>query len=1507
MFITLKKKVFTFVGVLAIAIFKLRVTTHRTILIVGLAFSLAGLIGLLKLPNVSLQQGLWLPNLQKSVSPKTDEPVSQAALTDGQTDSSDTLLAPDAVTKTRVSETYGKLPLTFEVNQGQVDAQVKYVSRGSGYNLFLTGTEAVLALRAHGKADGDAPSDIGKESQETSVQQAVLRMKLLGASSASETKGLDSQPGKSNYFIGNDPQKWRTNVAQYARVQYTDVYPGVNLVYYGNQRQLEYDFVVAAGADPNVIRLAFTGADKLSVDEKGDLVLETGGGELRQHKPIVYQEVDGERKEVAGRYVLSGKQEVGFEVAEYDASQPLVIDPVLSYSTYLGGSSDESGKGIAVDSFGNAYVTGYTNSLNFPTVNSLPYRPSNTSDRFAFITKLSASGSWLVYSTYLGGNNGGSTESNSIAVDASGNAYITGQTSSNTFPTVNAFQSTGAVFVSKLNSTGSALTFSTHLGGTDANERGFGIAVDNTGNVYVVGDTRSSDFPIANALQPAISGNPYYGDAFITKFNPAGSALIYSTYLGGGSIDQANAVAVDSSGNAYVTGFTYSNDFPIANALQPTCGCSFGNCAGNNAVFISKLNPTGSAFVYSTFLGGNDTEEGRGIAVDSSGNAYITGSTRSTNFPMVNPFQATFNSENGSFCGGSTAFVSKLNSAGSALVYSTYLGGVGNGGSSIAVDSSGSAYITGNTRGGTLIFNPVQSIFGGGGDDAFVTKLKTTGSALDYYTYLGGSGYETARGIAIDSVGNAYVTGDTSSLNFPTTANSFQPVFGGGNPNLNVRDAFVSKIGSVGTPPGLSVSEITPDRGGNTGFVSATIYGNGFANNATVKLVRAGQPDIPATDVTISQNSAVARVRFNLAGQTPGIRDVVVTNPNNLSANLAGAFTVEAESSSQVWVDIVGRDEIRPGRPQTYYIFYGNRGNTDAHGVPLWIRGIPRDTQVELGFDISAPPPIAGQQPIDYSQIPAIIETDTEKVLPLYIPVIRAGESASLKIRLTVPSAGNFGLKAYALPAQYIPDTNQPANNPASAGRVLNCFNSILSTAINTAGIFVPTSCALGAASAATSGVQSIYAAANNNRPQANLSYTQFAIGIIGSCTPVSAQVTSAVNATLSAAQIPGNCGFGSGAGKLVRSVFSIDPNDKIGSLGVGTEHYISGEEPLRYSIYFENIASATAPAQDVVITDQLDASKLDFDTFSLGPISFGVDKIIIPPPGLSQFLRDVDLRPQNNLIVRIEAQLNKTTGLLTWRFTSLDPVTGLPTEDPNAGFLPPNITAPQGEGQVLFTVRPKENLATGTEIRNRALIVFDNNAPIITPEWLNTIDYSKPASQVLPLAATQSSNSFTVNWSGTDTGSGIASYTVFVSENGGPFNIWRQDTTATSGIFTGLTDTAYAFYSVARDKTGNQENVPATADATTRTLGPTAASVTVGGRVLDASRRAISRARVTLTDASGETRTALTNSFGYYRFDDVPAGETCVFSVSRKRYQFAPQILSVNEAVEDFDFVALP
>jgi uncharacterized protein (TIGR03437 family) len=575
-------------------------------------------------------------------------------------------------------------------------------------------------------------------------------------------EGLEELPGKSNYFIGKDPGKWRTNVPTYARVKYHEVYPGVDLLYYGNQQQLEYDLVVAPHTDPGVIRLSFDGADKLELAANGDLVVSAAGVELRHLKPVVFEEVDGgRRKPVECRYVLKGRREVAFALGAYDTNIPLVIDPVLVYSTTgIGGQS------IGVDSARNIYLTGGPSIEGTP--GAFQRVPGGSTD--AFVAKVNASGTALVYATNLGGS--GYDSVNDLEVDAAGNVYLVGHTNSPDFPvSAGAVQSRFAggvcpgtttsapcpdVFVAKLNASGSALIYSTYLGDT-GRDIGSGITADSAGNAYITGSSESVDFPVTNgSFQTTYAGNT---DAFVTKVNPSGTDLIYSTFLGTNAWQEARDIALGASGEVYVAGNTHYG--------FPTTPGAFTTQYGIH--FVTKLNATGTAPVYSSCFSLNlafeDFDVLAGIAIDSAGNAYLTG---------------TFSGP------GSTPFILKLNPTGSAPVYRVSLGGDGSG-QDISVDPFGNAYVTGDTRGNlTVTADAIQKEIGGGtcfGNtcaDAFIAKLSPSGAVL-YSTYLGGNGFDYGTSVAIDPTGGILVTGGTLSSNFLTTPDSYHSSAGVGS------------------------------------------------------------------------------------------------------------------------------------------------------------------------------------------------------------------------------------------------------------------------------------------------------------------------------------------------------------------------------------------------------------------------------------------------------------------------------------------------------------------------------------------------------------------------------------------------------------------------------------------------------------------------------------------------------------------------------------------------------
>ena len=686
----------------------------------------------------------------------------------------------------QVTRNLTSMPLAFTENQGQWDEQVSFRANAGGATMWFSSDGAYYQFtrtiesdpisvvdKRYGVPDNLALSGVeGLHRQPDSVETMMIKASFVGANHGVEIKGTGAIDYKCNYFIGNDPNEWHTDVPNYQAIVYEDIYSGIDLKYYGNGKQMEYDFIVAPGADYSQIAIHYEGAESISINADGELVVETKWGEVVEQRPVIYQESARGRAAVTGEYSMKGASAFGFKMTgDFDSSLPLVIDPVLSYSTYLGGGGQDGGMGIAVDGSGASYVTGYTSSSNFPVLN--PYQGTKQGSSDAFVTKLNSSGNSLVYSTYLGGSSqdGGSC----IAVDVSGSAYVTGGTFSTDFPTLNPYQTdqdSNDVFVTKLSSSGNSLVYSTYLGGSNV-DQGNGIAVDTSGATYVTGTTYSTDFPMLNPYQGTFLGSC---DVFVAKLSSSGNSLVYSTYLGGSRSDLGFGIAVDADGVAYVTGNTSSSNFPVLNPYQ-------GTLQGSYDVFVTKLDSSGNSLVYSTYLGGSNGESGNSIAIDVAGTAFVTGHTYSTNFPTLTPYQTDQ--------GGIDAFVTKLSSSGNSLLYSTYLGGsVWDVGSGIGVDASGAAYVTGYTRSTNFpMLNPFQGTFQGDTTNAFtafVTKLSSSGNNLVYSTYLGGSYTDKGYGIAVDNSGNAYVTGKTSSNDFPTEG-EYQTYQGG-------YDAFVTKF-----------------------------------------------------------------------------------------------------------------------------------------------------------------------------------------------------------------------------------------------------------------------------------------------------------------------------------------------------------------------------------------------------------------------------------------------------------------------------------------------------------------------------------------------------------------------------------------------------------------------------------------------------------------------------------------------------------------------------------------
>jgi len=764
---------------------------------------------------------------------------------------------------TQVRAALGHLPLIFEANRGQSNPAVKFLARGSGYELFLTANEAVLALQP---PSGKTPKSLR--------QLSVLSMGLAQANPHAEVSGADLLPGKSNYFIGNDLSQWHRGIPQYSRVRYRNVYPGIDLVYYGNRGRLESDFEVAPGSNPRQVALRFRGADQVRIDGSGNLVLSLQGGAVVLESPRVYQRFGIEERTVSGRFELRSKDEAGFVLGDYDRSRTLIIDPVLTYSTYLGGSGNEACSvilntgpvagcpAIAVDTAFNAYVAGSTTSTDFPTSGS-PFQSTLKGKANVFVAKFNSTATILEFATYLGGSDLDTTIG--VAVDPGFNVVVAGNTLSANFPTKNGFQSAplnaqNHAFVSRLDPNGQNLLYSTYLSGSGV-DTAAGLALDPSGNAYLIGTTTSTEtqtgFPSTlGAIQVSSRATNQF---FVTKVDPTLSgtgSVAYSTYFGGSTPSNGETVGggitVNTNSDVYITGGTNFTNMPVLNASQ-------GTLAGGLDAFVTEMNPaaiTGSQLLYSTYLGGTGDDIGYGIAVDS-GSAYVVGSTSSTDFPAAGT--GSFQSSNG---GGIDAFMAKLanpvttgTTPGSVtLSYSTYLGGSGTDVAlGAAVDTDQGARIVGwtNSPNFPVINNPVQSGFGGGAGDAFVARIDTTATTNTapghYSTFLGGAGNDYGTGIAVDTLGAAYVAGETSSANFLTQAppetNSFQPSLNGNT------DAFVSKLGPV-VSLGLSVipSPTVVGVGNQVSYVYTVTNNGDFTNGVTfTDTITAGTTFVSAT------------------------------------------------------------------------------------------------------------------------------------------------------------------------------------------------------------------------------------------------------------------------------------------------------------------------------------------------------------------------------------------------------------------------------------------------------------------------------------------------------------------------------------------------------------------------------------------------------------------------------------------------------------------------------------
>jgi hypothetical protein len=920
--------------------------------------------------------------------------------------------------KQKIAAEYGKLPLNFEPNVGQTDEQVKFLARGHGYSLFLTGNEAVLSLQKRGKTKAED-------------KNAVVKMQIQGANASPKASGLDETGGKSNYFIGNNPEKWQTEVPNYKQVKYEQIYSGVDLVYYGNGQQLEYDFLVQPNANPEQIKLKFDGVKSAKIEQpSGDLLLKTNAGTIRQHKPFVYQNIDGERREIASSYAIQNSKfkiqnskiddfVVSFNLAAYDKSKELVIDPILAYGSYLGGNAFDEGRSVAVDAQGNAYVVGTAASRDFPTTAGtikpvlLPRLDAPNSYWYdAFVTKINADGTAIVYSTYFGGRNG-SEIGLGAGVDANGNVFLTGNTMASDLPLVNplpsSFTNIDTNFAAKLNSTGSAIIFSTYLGVSNGGLNK--IAVNQTtGESIFVGTTSTPNFPTtAGAYKERLCDTPQscsgvnFSGSYIVKFSPGGTA-VFSTLFPA----SINDVALDASDNVIVGG-TAAATFPTTpGAFQPAT-------SGGIEGFVAKLTSNGSALAFGTFLGGGlQSDRVKGVAVDSTGNIYVTGQTQNGAFPTTaGVLDQTYN-------GGEDGFVTKFNPQGTALIYSTFLGGAGKDEPfAIGVGTDDSAFITGETTGATTF--PLRNSLNGTSGTIFLTRLNPQAGALVFSTILGqGGGYD----LAVDASNNAYVTGHTTRVLVSPTG--FQTVKPG---DISDKDAYIVKIAPTDenqTFYSISGSVIDENKGYNNDYTPIVVTVTGAVNRSINLPYNGGQYSFGVLPAGGNYTITVRKNGYLTSPQSETF--------NNLGANQFADFTI-LRNEAPVGVVTSPAHGTNYNAPATIAIT-ATASDPDGDAITKvdFVAYSSETGIINIGTDTTAPYEITWQNvPVGTFSIDAI-PTDAKGLRGYSTPVVHVfvNDAAGLSVSITSPTEGQ----------SFAQGTNVPLSaNVSSSVRILEFYD----------------------------------------------------------------------------------------------------------------------------------------------------------------------------------------------------------------------------------------------------------------------------------------------------------------------------------------------------------------------------------------------------------------------------------------------------------------------------------
>ena len=1273
--------------------------------------------------------------------------------------------------------------------------------------------------------DGRAPLDQAHPQLPTER----VTVDFVGGNVAAKIEGMDQAAGYANFISGKDPAKWRSHVAGYTRVRYTNLYPGIDLIYYGElQRKLEYDLVVGAGADPQQIRLRVSGKQQARIDPSGDLELDGPHGMMRLDRPVLYQTIEGGKRAIAGGFVQLAENEFGFRATDYDHTRPLIIDPKINlvYGTYLGGVHDDGTSEFVLDAQGAAYMTGSSASQDFPVSgNALQTTRMNigTYTYDAILTKFDASGT-LIFSTFLGGSQNDSGKT--VALDKLGNIFLAGSTGSPDFPvTTNAFQKTfgGGTdgFLAELSNDGSQLLYSTYLGG-GGDETVSTMRVNADGSLWIAGGASGSGLPAsATAVQTKPNGKD---NGFVAKiqFDGNGNLQIpYLTFLGGSTGTEDGGVRdldVDSSGNVYVTGSNLSSDFPVsANAFEKPFALS-GGCFNSplprSIFYVTKFNPDLSQMLYSTVIGGHvENQNGfpycnqfsQNIHVDAQGNAWIVGGSGESDFPTTsNAISRTLNGNN---LAGIDTILFELSADGTKELYGTYLGGSGpDFGYSAAWDPSGNIWIVSTTQSTDypVTSDALQPSNGGGFYNA-ITELSPDGTKILYSTYLGGAGDEYPYRLRLDPQGGIHLTGVTASTNYPVTPNAAQSVYANGDKNPDTEDGFYTILGTG------AIGAVGPVSGGNGGDTTITIGGQGFQQGSTCSLVQNGTT-IAAVLATVNASGTSITCTFPLKGAVNGTYDVSVSNPDGTSFTKQGGFTVQSGGQPVIWSNFVGRPIIRTGTPSTFNITYGNSGNVDGYYIPVSV-------ELPSTFTLDTPAATPSSAQVDPDSLYYSDSTDGSKYIQFVIPHLAPGQSVSIPLQATDSTDGDtwsIGVTSGSAAFSSLAAVQSGLNGISPSGACLpaavglqNCLNQGAASFVSlVSGAFTDMATNEGFtfnASQASTAFAEYYAAAvadtiNQSgaltsrdkvpvHPHIGVTVTccdSIGVTVNGNQTPITVQynglpsvttipaignnpvvknpivgplagsgligklqdaITNQVfnspknicaaaglgsgsytgnyqkkcgpcnsgiqicrntyqcninNATTTVDGLPypvncdpdnpksckskkgkaGSCGGGSTGG-------AIDPNYKTGPSGDGSfSQFVTGVAALSYNVGFENEPKATLPAAQVVVTDQLDPTKVDLSTLTLERLRLEQMSSIYRA-GAEHLQHKLQTEPVA-LSVRIAASLDSATGLLKWTFTSIDPSTGQPPSDPTVGFLPPDADGIVGQGSVLFNVMPK-------------------------------------------------------------------------------------------------------------------------------------------------------------------------------------------------------------------------